>query len=95
MLTEADIPEAGENWKLETDTPSNKRRAAPASSTTQPYQKSRSKRGDDGPRFTAGGGRGNLESERKKEDLVDVEHTKGLKKLIGDPFDERVLHIST
>jgi len=94
MLTEPEVPEAGESWKLEPDTPSNKRRAAPASSTTQPYQKSRSKRGDDGPRFAGGGGRGNLDSEKKKEDLVDIEQAKALKKLIGDPFDERVLRTS-
>jgi len=70
----------------------NKRRAQAAPAIVQPFSKARNKRGDDNNRFTSSS-RGGQDS--RKEEMVDSDLARSLKKAIGDPFDESILHLSS
>jgi len=77
-------------------TGSNKRRAPGGPMASQPNFKTRSRRNDD-PRAWGTGAessghpiRRGTGPEGRREELVDIELAKYLRKVIGDPFDETV-----
>jgi len=80
-------------------TGSNKRRAPSGPMASQPNIKSRSRRGEEQRTHNTEGGppgmRRGPAPEGRREELVDVELAKYLRRVIGDPFDESSTQAAT